>query len=244
MPPAIYTDLVPWYHLLDPAADHEGEAETFTRAFERAASFPARTLLELGAGAGNNAFHLKRRFDCTLADLSPHMQRLSREQNPECAHVIGDMRSLRLGRTYDVVLVHDAICYMTTEADLRAAVETAFVHTRPGGAAIFAPDHVREGFREHTALYEADDPASGKSLRCIEWTWDPDPADTTYAVEYAFLMREGGTVRAAHDPHVEGLFPNQTWLDVLSGAGYRVTQLPRPPEEDGFAAPFLCSKPA
>src|SRR3712207_7634231 len=49
-----------------------------------------------------------------------------------------------------------SIVYMTTEADLRRAIETAFVHCEPGGAALFAPDHVRENFRpsrseEHTS---------------------------------------------------------------------------------------------
>jgi hypothetical protein len=43
------------------------------------------------------------------------------------------------------VFVHDAVAYMTTERELRAAIETAFVHCRPGGAALFAPDHVRPG---------------------------------------------------------------------------------------------------
>ena len=32
------------------------------------------------------------------------------------------MRSVRLGRTFDAVFVHDAIAYMTTEDDLRGGV--------------------------------------------------------------------------------------------------------------------------
>ena len=53
------------------------------------------------------------------------------------------MRTVRLGRTFDAVLVHDAIDYMTTEADLRAAVETAYAHCRPG-VALFVPDDIAE----------------------------------------------------------------------------------------------------
>jgi len=44
------------------------------------------------------------------------MLELSRTINPEAEHILGDMRTLRLGRTFDAVLIHDAICYMTTEA--------------------------------------------------------------------------------------------------------------------------------
>ena len=67
------------------------------------------TLLELGSGGGNNASHLKARFNCTLTDISPDMLALSRTLNPECEHLEGDMRTLRLGRTFDVVFIHDAI---------------------------------------------------------------------------------------------------------------------------------------
>lgn len=55
---------------------------------------------------------------------------LSKKSNPECEHILGDMRTLRLNRTFDAVFVHDAICYMRTREDLRAAIETAFVHLR------------------------------------------------------------------------------------------------------------------
>ena len=35
----------------------------------------------------------------TLVDLSEEMLAVSRELNPECEHLQGDMRTLRLGRT-------------------------------------------------------------------------------------------------------------------------------------------------
>ena len=35
------------------------------------------------------------------------------------------LRTLRLGRAFDVVFIHDAIDYMTTHHDLRLALETA-----------------------------------------------------------------------------------------------------------------------
>src|SRR6266446_5297728 len=52
-------------------------------------------------------------FAMTLVDLSPRMLLVSRRLNPECEHIKGDIRTLRLGRTFDVVFVHDAICHMT-----------------------------------------------------------------------------------------------------------------------------------
>jgi trans-aconitate methyltransferase len=77
-------------------------------------------------------------------DLSPDMLAMSQRLNPECAHRQGDMRTLRLGRTFDAVFVHDAVAYMTTETDLRQVIETAFAHWPPGGIALFVPDHIAE----------------------------------------------------------------------------------------------------
>jgi len=215
----IYGELAArWYRLLDPLEDHFDEAACYEAALVRGVPEGALTLLELGSGAGNNASYLKRRFACTLADRSPQMLAISRETNAECEHVAGDMRSLRLGRTFDAIFVHDSVMYITTEEDLHAVAETAFVHTRPGGAALFAPDCVKETFRERTDLITGEQ--DGRALRCIEWIWDPDPDDSTFITDYVFALREEGRTTVQHDQHVEGLFSRDTWLRVLERAGY------------------------
>jgi hypothetical protein len=151
------------------------------------------------------------------------------------------MRTLRLGRTFDAVLVHDAVVYMTSREDLRAAAQTAFAHTRRGGVAIFAPDCVRETFREAPQLEGSD--AGARSLRCLMWTWDPDPGDDTYLVDFAFLLRDGATMRAVHDRHVEGLFSRATWHEILGGVGYGVEEVVLPPEGGPAEEIFLCRRP-
>lgn len=195
----------------------------------------------LGAGAGNNASFLKADFTCTLADLSPAMLGLSQARNPECEHVHGDMRTLRLGRVFDAVLVHDAVCYMTSEADLAAAMATAFAHTRPGGAAIFTPDVFADTCRERSELIEHEDDV--RSLRAIEWQWDPDPADSTCRVEFALLLREAGVVRMVHDRHLEGLHARATWVGLLDEAGYAVEAVRRPIGDGETDEIFLCRRP-
>ena len=237
----LYGDLVPWYRLLDPVEGHVDEAECYRAAFERAGASAPATLLELGAGAGNNAFYLKRSFRSTLTDVSEPMLELSRELNPDCEHLLADMRSLRLDRSFDVVLVHDAVMYMTSEAELRAAMHTAFAHTRPGGAAIFAPDCVRETFHEYSTLHAGEQ--GTLALRALEWNWDPDPTDTSIAVEYAFLLRDGAGVSAVHDRHVEGLFPRRTWLELLRSLGYAVETIERPIGDGMVDEMFLCRRP-
>lgn len=242
MGPRLYGELTPWYRLLTPPSEYVEEAACYREALLGAlGAMSARpTLLELGAGAGHNAYHIKDAFDCTLTDLSPAMLDLSRAINPTCEHVQGDMRSLRLGRTFDAVMVHDAIMYMTTESDLAAAIETASAHTRSGGAALFAPDYVKESFRAGEDAGGSDEGSRG--MRYLEWVWDPDPNDTTYIVDYAFLLRDGLDTKVAHDRHVEGLFPRATWTSLLEKAGYQVESIARPIGEGVTDQIFLCRR--
>ena len=51
----MYSDLAPWFHLLTHPSDYGDEAAFVTRVVDQAAEGPARTLLELGSGGGNNA---------------------------------------------------------------------------------------------------------------------------------------------------------------------------------------------
>lgn len=211
----LYHELAAWWPLFSPPGEYVEEAEDLL------ARLPLRsgTLLELGAGGGSLASHLKHRFALTLTDRSPGMLAVSRAVNPECEHVEGDMLTLRLGREFDVVLIHDAICYATTPAAVEAALRTAAIHCRPGGTVAVLPDFVRETFEPGTE-HDGLDAPDGRGLRWLEWRWDPDPADDTYVVDYALLLRDpDGRVTAEHDRHVEGLFAGQQWLDWFAAAG-------------------------
>jgi SAM-dependent methyltransferase len=240
----MYSDLAPWFHLVTHPSDYAEEADFAVRVVERTIVGDARTLLELGSGGGNNASHLKRRFECTLTDVSPEMLEISRTINPECEHVVGDMRTLHLGRTYDVVFAHDALSYLMTESDLRAAIETAATHVRPGGIVLLVPDATAEIFASGTDSggHDAED---GRGLRFLEWTHAPEPGASSYLVDFAIVVREGdGATRVVHDRHELGLFPEATWLRLLRETGLEPLELP---VENPFAAEqaaFVARRPA
>lgn len=246
MPLALYHELAPWWPLLSAPEEYADEAAFYARALRAAGDAPPRTVLELGSGGGNNASHLKRHFAMVLAEPSDGMRAVSAALNPDCEHVAGDMRTVRLGRTFDAVFVHDAIGYMTTEADLRRALATVWAHCRPGGGALLAPDFVMELYAPGTECGGHDAP-DGRALRYLEWHWDPDPDDTTYVVDYACLVRErDGTVRAVHDRHLEGLFPRALWLRLLVDAGFeavRAMPLEHPDLEPGAHEVFVARRP-
>ena len=218
----LYNELAAWWPLLSPPEDYFDEAAFFRQVLVSAGLPTAPTLIEFGCGGGSNAFHLKSLFSqVTLTDLSLDMLAVSQQLNPDCHHLQGDMRTLRFGAQADVVFVHDAIDYMTSLVELRLALETAFVHCKPGGLALFVPDHLRETFASSTD--HGDEDGDGRGLRYIEWTYDPDESDTTYTTEYVYMLRDGNqTATVEHDVHICGLFSRADWLRLLGEVGFRV----------------------
>ncbi len=226
-----YTDLARWWPLISAPEEYAEEAGEAGRHLA-AASISVHDVLELGSGGGSNAVHLASRFRLTLVDLSPEMLEVSRRLNPSCEHVVGDMRTVRLGRCFDAVFLHDAIDYMLTEDDLRAALTTAFGHCRPGGVAVVIPDDTAESWAPGTDC-GGDDGADGRATRYLEWDWDPDPTDTWTATEYAFVLRDtDGTVDIVHETHRTGLFPTATWLRLLAEVGFDPDAVPELTTED------------
>jgi SAM-dependent methyltransferase len=215
----LYTDLAAWWPLISPPEEYAEEADYLAAVLSAAAS-PMREVLDLGSGGGHNAVHLKGRMSLTLVDLSAEMLSVSRRLNPGSAHHQGDMRTIRLGRTFDGILVHDAVDYMTTEADLRLVIETAFAHCRPGGIALFVPDHTADTFRSGSGHGGGIDPA-GRQASFREWTWDPDPADSWIQAEYEFTLRAAdGVVQVVSETHRLGAFSQVDWLRLLAEAGF------------------------
>lgn len=220
--PRMYTDLAPWWHLLSAPEEYEEEAALFARAIEAHARRELRDVLELGCGGGNNASFLKRRWAMTLVDLSDGMLERSRALNPECDHVLGDMRTIRLARDFDAVFVHDAIVYMTTEADLAAAIATAAAHLRPGGVALFCPDDTTESYVPSVEEGGNDDGARGILYRQV----DHPREGTTYRTTFTYSIRQDDDVRIEEEDHVLGCFPRATWVRLIEAAGLEPVVVP------------------
>lgn len=215
----MYGELAGWFHLLTAPDEYADEAAEVLELLAESAGAPLETALELGTGGGNLASHLGGRLRLTLTDTSPQMLEQSRHVNTDAEHLVGDMRTLRLDRTFDAVVIHDAVGYMTTEADLSAAFETAYVHLRDGGAAIFLPDWVLDGYAPVTEHGGRD--ADGRGARYLEWDRDVEPDGHTVITDYIIVTRDvDGSVGVHHGEHTFGIFPRATWLRLLVDVGF------------------------
>lgn len=230
----LYSDLASWWPLFSPPSDYTEEAADLLPFLRSGESGPEPTLLELGCGGGSFASHLQPHFRLTLTDVSQEMLAVSRTVNPDSEHIESDMRTLDLGRRFDVVLIHDAVMYMTTRESLRAALATASRHCRAGGVLAVLPDYVSETFQPSVDT-DGHDAPDGRGLRCLSWTWDPVADDEQFTSAYALLLREAdGRVTADHEVHTEGLFPRAVWTQLIDDVGFDVRSRVDPWEREVF----------
>lgn len=136
-----------YYNLLYKDKDYAAEALYVHQLIQK--YFPgAKTVLNLGCGTGNHDFELaKFGYEITGVDMSKEMlaaaeSRLSSSSvQPaagSCSFLSGDIRTVRLNQTFDVVLsLFHVMSYQTTNSDLEAAIDSARVHLQPGGLFLF-----------------------------------------------------------------------------------------------------------
>jgi SAM-dependent methyltransferase len=232
----LYGEIAAWWPLFSEPERYAPEAAWIWEALRDGLGRPPATILELGSGGGNLASHLGR-AQLTLVDPAPGMLANSRRLNPQAEHVEGDMRTVRLGRTFEAVLIHDAIMYMTTADDLEAALSTAHAHVAPGGIVIVLPDYVAETF-EPGVETGGNDGADGRSIRYICWSHAPVAGATIQHADYALLLRSAdGSVEAVHDRHTIGLFPRDVWRQAFTRTGFAALNVRSDPwRQDVFLA--------
>jgi SAM-dependent methyltransferase len=224
----LYRELAGWWPLISPPEEYTEEA-IYLAAVLGSAPIGVHEVLDLGSGGGHVALHLKHLFRLTLLDISDDMLTVSRAANPECVHCQGDMLTARLGRTFDGVLVHDAIDYVTAQDDLRKVIETAYAHCRPGGIALFVPDYVKDTFAELTGGGGGGTDEAGRKATFRERTWDPDPADDWVQADYEFTLRGAdGGIQVIGETHYLGAFSRATWSALLGQAGFEHGPEPDP----------------
>lgn len=131
-----------YYDLLYRDKEYAGEA-AYIHSLIQSRSPGAKNLLNLGCGSGRHDRELALLgYRITGVDRSEEMLACARGNSGpfvnSLEYLCGDLRSLRLGRSYDVVLaLFHVFSYQATNADLYAAFSTVSAHLAPGGLCLF-----------------------------------------------------------------------------------------------------------
>lgn len=218
----LYTDLAwLWPMWGNASTEYAHYCQHVTALIRQHAGNPASTLLDIGCGGGKNVVNLKKEFSVTGLDLSPAMLAQAKEMNPDCTLVQGDMRTFRLGRAFDAVLMDDAIAHMRCRADFEAAFRTAYDHLKPGGVLVATPDVTIETFQQNKTSATAAT-RDGIDVVFIENIFDPNPTDEQYETTILYLIRDHGRLRIETDHWTMGIFSLDTWRHVLRETGFEV----------------------
>ena len=135
---AAYYDFI--YHDL---VNYEGDVAFLEAVFLRTMHSAPHAILDLGCGTGNHDLLLARRgHEVTGLDLSEAQlaiaRRKAREARLPVRFVRGDMRSFRLGRSFDAaVCLFGAIGYLTHPSDLVSCLRSLRRHLGPNAVFVF-----------------------------------------------------------------------------------------------------------
>ncbi len=137
----VFADYARYYDLIYRDKDYRGEAE-YTHNLIRKHEVSGNTVLNLGCGSGRHDRYLAEKgYKITGVDFSEEMLTLARNEASENGfldYVKGDVRSVRLGKTFDIVLsLFHVMSYQVSDEDILASFATASAHVKPGGVFIF-----------------------------------------------------------------------------------------------------------
>jgi SAM-dependent methyltransferase len=215
----LYKDLSWTWPIISPPKDYIEEAQFFTAKINEFKKIETRTLLNLGCGGGHMDWTLKKFFEITSIDISPDMLALAKKLNPEIEYIEGDMRTVRLDKKFDAVVIHDSILYMQNIDELKAAFKTAYEHLKENGLMITYCEEWPEHFVQNNVRSQRNT-KDDIDLIFIENYYDPDPDDSTYEGTFIYLIRRDGELEIFHDYHTFGIFPLENWRRVICEVGF------------------------
>jgi SAM-dependent methyltransferase len=155
-------------HALSWDADRRAAGWLDKPCIERFLGFLPRgaMILDLGCGGGSPvALHMVAHgFRVTGVDSSPTLISLCRTRMPDQEWVVGDMRSLALGRRFQGILAWDSFFHLRHQ-DQRAMFRIFALHAAPGAIVMF---NAGFGHGEAVGCYQGD-PLYHASLDASEY---------------------------------------------------------------------------
>jgi len=184
---------------------------------------PGDRILDLACGSGDHARRLASRgLEVLGVEIAPSLvaycqERALTENLTNVRFEQGDMRELAQEESFDAVLLLSGSFGFFDEATNREVLARIASALRPGGQLlmdVFDPTRmvVRPARRSWSAY------GGGYGLRSTWW----EPETCTYVSEFMFIDAEG-VLNTAAEPERIRVYSLPEWLELLAGAGLRVT---------------------
>jgi SAM-dependent methyltransferase len=220
-----YEALAPAYDTLTAGYQHDRWLERIERIARRH-GLAGRRVLDVACGTGASFLPLLARgYEVTGCDLSPAMVERARAASAGAAELfVADMCALGAVGAFDLVTcLDDAVNYLLTEADLRAALAGFRANLAPGGVAVwdvntlhmhrtaFATGWIRDGgdvFVGWQGRTAADLPAGGTAEAMVD-----------------VFVRDGDRWARSSSLHTQRNWPLGTVVALAGQAGLRTLEV-------------------
>jgi SAM-dependent methyltransferase len=182
----------------------------------------AGTVLDLGCGTGRLLAELATHgFTASGTDLQPKLIAWAQRTHPGLRLSVGDLRTIRLGGTFDLVTcVGNTLSYLHTEPDLGAAFDTIQAHSHPGTllaiATLTGSARDAHGHSEITTTL-------GTATVTTTSEWDPNAQILTTTRSWRF-----DTGRVEHDTMRRRYWSTELLSELAHATGFEIAT-PIPP---------------
>jgi SAM-dependent methyltransferase len=226
------------YELVYPEPNEE-TPDMCRRMFARFLPSPPRSILDIGCGTGRDLAALTSAgSEGVGVDALPVMVAYARQVRPQCRWQVGEMQSVRLGRTFDAILcMGSAFMYALTNQAVAETLATFAAHARPGTLLVLDINNAASylgggGFREQQE-FAVDTPqfkARGIATHTFDrrrqllvrrrtWMIPGQPPVEDYCEYRLFFPSELEQLLAGVEFRVAGMFDNKALSDSdLTGA--------------------------
>lgn len=218
---AIYDDAAPWYdRIWGSRRDYGADTRVLTDVITRHRP-QAERLLDVACGTGGHLRHLSRHYHCTGVDVSARLLEVAaRELGPEVDLHEADMRTLDLGRRFDVVTcLWGSIAYVEDRRALHEVAARLAQHLADGGLAIIEPWLTPETFEDPGRVTVTVDEDEQPVITVVGSVSRDGRRAHLRRLYVAATPGELATVEEHHDL---GLFTPGEYLEAFAAAGLEV----------------------
>jgi SAM-dependent methyltransferase len=205
--------------------DYRQESSTVEAAIRRYRP-DAKTLLDVGCGAGGHLQYLSKNYKAEGLDISEELVKAARKRVPGVRIHTADMVSFQLDRKYDVVLcLFSSIGYVRTIVNLNKAIRSMATHLNPGGLLIIEPWFTKRTWKPKDVYASyVDDP----DLKVARISTNRTKGRLCI-IEMHYLIGAAEGITHSREIHRLGLFSKAEMVEAFDKAGLECEY-----EEDGI----------
>jgi ubiquinone/menaquinone biosynthesis C-methylase UbiE len=215
----LHNKLAKYYDRVYSFKDYLDEAVRLQNLIIKYSESGGNTLLDVACGTGLHLKHLKDDFSCTGVDVSKAMLKIARKNVKEVTFKEADMKTLRLGKQFDVILcLLSSIGYVKTAASLEKTIWNFSKHLKKGGLALIEPSHAKSAYVSGEPRITTYD---GKEAKIARINYTNFRQATAVLNMHILIAERGKDAKYFVDRHELGLFGINNTVRIMKAAGLK-----------------------